>query len=178
MSAKRIRFSVRCLNVEPTLPQSLERANPRHAASDRAANSRRAAGGHPVSAAGRAARLHPQPGRRSARRQPLHLSPAVLPYVETIEMPWGARLIPVDELERLIAERRRPARPRRTPSLRGRPRRLPELVVERIQAAHTAGQTLGEIARELNADGVPTAQGGRQWWPSTVRAVLTRAGRK
>jgi hypothetical protein len=98
----------------------------------------------------------------------------VLPYVETIEMPWGTQLIPVDELERLVAEGRRPARPRPTPP-RGRPRRLSEQVVERIQAADTAGQTLGEIARELNAEGVPTAQGGRQWWPSTVRAVLRRS---
>ncbi len=32
--------------------------------------------GHPPGAARRAARLHPQPGRRSARRQPLHLHPA------------------------------------------------------------------------------------------------------
>jgi Recombinase len=102
----------------------------------------------------------------------------VLPYVETIEMPWGARLIPVDELERLLAERRRPAKPRPAPAPRGRPRQLPEQVVERIHAAHTARQTLGEIARELNANGVPTAQGGRQWWPSTVRAVLARTGRK
>ncbi len=28
----------------------------------------------------------------------------VLPYVETVEMPWGSKLIPVDELERLLAE--------------------------------------------------------------------------
>ena len=76
----------------------------------------------------------------------------VLPYVETIEMPWGTRLIPVDELERLLAEHRRPAKPRPAPALRGRPRRLPEQVVERIQAAHTAGHSLGEIARELNAE--------------------------
>src|SRR4051794_37597925 len=34
----------------------------------------------------------------------------VLPLIETIEMPWGTRLIPADELERLIAEHRRPAR--------------------------------------------------------------------
>src|SRR5271155_3362373 len=86
----------------------------------------------------------------------------VLPYIETIEMPWGALLIPVDELERLPAERRRPAKPRPTLARRGRPRQLSEQVVERIQAAHTAGQTLGEIARELNANGIPTAQGGRQ----------------
>ena len=31
----------------------------------------------------------------------------VLPYIDTIEMPWGAKLIPVDELERLLTERRR-----------------------------------------------------------------------
>jgi hypothetical protein len=102
----------------------------------------------------------------------------VLPYVETIEMPWGAQLIPVDELERLVAEGRRPAKPRPAPARRGRPQQVPGAVVERIQAAHAAGQTLGAIARELNAEDVPTAQGGRQWWPSTVRAVMTRAGRK
>jgi hypothetical protein len=32
--------------------------------------------------------------------------------------------------------------------------------------------SLAAIAAALNADGVATAQGGRQWWPSTVRAVL------
>jgi hypothetical protein len=90
-------------------------------------------------------------------------------------MPWGARLIPVDELERLLAERRRPAKPRPAPARRGRPRHVPERVVERVEVAHTAGRSLGEIARELNADKVPTAQGGRQWWPSTVRALLNRA---
>jgi Recombinase len=102
----------------------------------------------------------------------------VLPYVEAIELPWGSVLIPVDELERLLTDYRQPAKPRPAPSSRGRPRQLPEQVVKRIRSAHTAGQTLGEIARELNAKGVPTAQGGRRWWPSTVRAVLTRAGRE
>jgi Bacterial regulatory protein, Fis family len=34
----------------------------------------------------------------------------VLPYVTTVDMPWGAKLIPVDELERLLAERRRAAK--------------------------------------------------------------------
>jgi hypothetical protein len=99
----------------------------------------------------------------------------VLPYVETIEMPWGARLIPVDELGRLLAEHRRAGKPHPRPARRGRPRLVPKQVVERVEAAYTAGQSLGEIARELNADSVPTAQGGRQWWPSTVRAVLNRA---
>jgi hypothetical protein len=118
---------------------------------------------------------------RSQAAQALGLSRSaftrrVLPYVETIEMPWGALLIPVDELERLLTERRQPVKPRPASMSRGRPQRLPEPVVARIQAAHTAGESLGEIARELNADGIPTAQGGRQWWPSTIRAVLTRSG--
>jgi hypothetical protein len=101
----------------------------------------------------------------------------VLPYVETIEMPWGTRLIPADELERLLAERRRPNKPRPAPALRGRPRQVPEHVVARVKTEHSAGRSLGEIARELNADNVPTAQGGKQWWPSTVRTVLNRVGR-
>ena len=32
--------------------------------------------------------------------------------------------------------------------------------------------TLAAIAASLNEEQVPTAQGGRQWWPSTVRAAL------
>ena len=91
-------------------------------------------------------------------------------------MPWGARLIPADELERVAAERRRPARRQATPPARqGRRATVPANVVERMRAEHDAGMSLGEIARELTADTVPTAHGGRQWWPSTVRAVLLRA---
>jgi len=48
-------------------------------------------------------------------------------------------------------------------------------MVERIRADHAAGKSLSRIAAELNADGTPTAHGGRQWWPSTVRAVIVRA---
>ena len=43
---------------------------------------------------------------------PTTVSRAAVPMVETIETEWGQRLIPVDELERYVAERRRPARPR------------------------------------------------------------------
>ena len=32
-----------------------------------------------------------------------------------------------------------------------------------------------KIADRLNREGVPTARGGKQWYPSTVRAVLTGA---
>lgn len=103
----------------------------------------------------------------------------VLPLIETIEMPWGTSLIPVDELERLIADRRRPARRRATPhASAGRRTTVPAEVVERIRAEHAAGTSLGEIARRLTADRVPTAQSGAQWWPSTVRAILRRSARR
>jgi len=100
----------------------------------------------------------------------------VLPFIETLEMDWGKRLVPIDELERYLATRRRKARAERGPPARpGRkPGLLPE-VVARIRDQHGEGESLSEIARKLNADGVPTSQGGRQWWPSTVRAVLVRS---
>jgi hypothetical protein len=100
----------------------------------------------------------------------------VLPYIETIEMPWGARVVSVDELKRLLAEQRRPPRERRRPSRPpGRPSSLAPDVVKRIRAERAAGKSLAEIARDLNSSGTPTAHGGRQWWPSTVRMVLVRA---
>jgi hypothetical protein len=97
----------------------------------------------------------------------------VLPLIETVQLPWGKQLVPVDEIERLLAEHRRPA-PARPPAVRAAGRRpmLPDGVVRRIAAAHDAGHSLGQIARDLNSDGVPTAHGGARWWPSTVRVVL------
>jgi hypothetical protein len=101
---------------------------------------------------------------------------SVFPLVETIDMPWGALLIPVDELERLLDERRREASAERRPKPpRGRKATVPAEIGARIRSEHASGRTLGEIARHLNASGVATAQGGRQWWPSTVRAVLVRS---
>ena len=98
----------------------------------------------------------------------------VLPYVQTIDMPWGSTLIPVDELERLVAERRRAARATVEPAAAGRPPRVPPAIIERITTERAAGNTFRRIAAELNADLIPTAHDGAQWWPSTVRAVLGR----
>ncbi len=98
-----------------------------------------------------------------------------LPLIETVEMPWGTKLIPVDELERLIAEQRRPARTRPQRAKRGRPQILPPDLVDEIQGERAAGRTLRQIATDLNERRVPTAHAGTQWWPSTVRAVLQRA---
>jgi hypothetical protein len=98
----------------------------------------------------------------------------VLPLIETLEMPWGARLIPVDELHRLLAEQRQAVRKQAQPAPPGRPVALAPEVTDRIRTEHAAGRSLAQIARELNATGTPTAHGGAQWWPSTVRAVLGR----
>jgi DNA invertase Pin-like site-specific DNA recombinase len=98
----------------------------------------------------------------------------VLPLLETIDMPWGTQLVPVDELERIVKERRRPARGRAQTAPPGRPPAVPEELVLRIQAERAKGKSLRQIARELNASQTPTAHGGAQWWPSTVRGVLRR----
>jgi DNA invertase Pin-like site-specific DNA recombinase len=75
---------------------------------------------------------------------------------------------------RLIGQRTREAlAAKRASGVRlGRPVSLPSAVSTRIAAERKAGRSLAAIADMLNEEQVPTAQGGRQWWPSTVRAVL------
>jgi hypothetical protein len=90
-------------------------------------------------------------------------------------MPWGPQLVPVDEIERFVAEHRRPARGRASTAPPGRPAIVPDELVRHIQAEHAKGKSLRQIARDLNASQTPTANGGAQWWPSTVRAVLSRS---
>lgn len=59
------------------------------------------------------------------------------------------------------------AKPGRRPTMDGK-------TVARIIRAHDGGSSLGEIARQLNAEGVKTTHGGAKWYPSTVQAVLRR----
>lgn len=54
----------------------------------------------------------------------------------------------------------------------GRPPVVPSDVLRRIVDLHRDGLSSVRIARILEDDEVPTAHGGRQWWPATVRAVL------
>jgi len=42
----------------------------------------------------------------------------------------------------------------------------------RIIYEHGQGETITAIARRLNAEGVPTAQGGAKWWAGTVRKLV------
>ena len=102
----------------------------------------------------------------------------VIPAIATIKTEWNERLIPAAEFDRYLTDRtEQPRMPRRQPSRSGRRSTLPAEVVARIRRERANGSTLAEIADRLNRDGIPTGQGGRQWWPSTVRAVLVRSGR-
>jgi hypothetical protein len=100
----------------------------------------------------------------------------VIPAIETVKTEWGARLVPAAELERFLAERIERARqPHPQRGRAGRPHAVSDAVADRIRREHGQGRSFGEIARALNDEGVPTAQGGRQWWPSTVKAIVGRA---
>ncbi|MGH9174732.1 MAG: recombinase family protein [Vicinamibacterales bacterium] len=101
----------------------------------------------------------------------------VVPAIDTVKTPWGQRLIPVIEIERFIKQHMEAAKPRAAPRPAGRPAVLPTSIVDRIRHEYVSGRSLGEIARALTADGIPTAHGGRHWWPSTVRSILLRARR-
>jgi DNA invertase Pin-like site-specific DNA recombinase len=92
--------------------------------------------------------------------------------------PQGAAMAQVlavfAELERrLIGERTKAALAvKRAQGVRlGRPPTLPVEIVEKILAAKNNGTSWSAIARDLNDEGVPTAQGGREWYPATVRYV-------
>jgi DNA invertase Pin-like site-specific DNA recombinase len=75
---------------------------------------------------------------------------------------------------RLIGERTRAALAvKKAQGVRlGRPPELPLRVRRRIVALHRRGTGWSAIAEQLNRDRVPTAHGGSQWYPATVRAVV------
>ena len=77
---------------------------------------------------------------------------------------------------RLISRRVRAALARRrAQGVRlGRPPSMSAYAIERIKREHAAGKSLTQIANGLNADRVPTAQGGRRWYPATIRHTLIR----
>jgi hypothetical protein len=87
----------------------------------------------------------------------------IIPTIDTVKLPWGQRLIPVDELERFLRSHLAPARARQARRPAGRPSALPRSIVERIRLEYARGRGLSEIASALTADGVPTAHGGRKW---------------
>ena len=111
-----------------------------------------------VRAAARKLRVHPTTVRRRAARGQiaLHRSMVGLGITE-------------DELTRAREQAPRRGRPI------GKTEAAPE-VAERVIEMREAGLGYAEIARRLNADGVPTARGGRQWWPSSVCSLCATLG--
>jgi DNA invertase Pin-like site-specific DNA recombinase len=80
----------------------------------------------------------------------------------------------VAEFERdVISERTKTgmAEARRRGARFGKVSTLDPAVVERIRTDRAAGLSLSAIARSLDAEGIPTGQGGRRWYASTVRAI-------
>jgi DNA invertase Pin-like site-specific DNA recombinase len=75
---------------------------------------------------------------------------------------------------RLIGQRTREALAvKRQEGVRlGRPRTVSEEVRRRVQRERAQKRSLGAIARALTADNVPTAHGGKRWYPSTIAALL------
>lgn len=57
----------------------------------------------------------------------------------------------------------------------GRPTVVAREAVAIIRAMRGAGASYRQIAATLNSEGVPTAQGGREWYASTVRAIEQRS---
>lgn len=87
----------------------------------------------------------------------------------------GAILASAAQYERdLIGQRTREALAhRRSQGVRlGRRSGVSPDLLERIQARREQKASLRTIAEELNAEGVPTAQGGRKWHASTISALL------
>lgn len=56
----------------------------------------------------------------------------------------------------------------------GRPTVVLPTAVAVIRAMRSAGSSYRQIATTLNAEKIPTAQGGREWYASTVRAIAER----
>jgi DNA invertase Pin-like site-specific DNA recombinase len=56
----------------------------------------------------------------------------------------------------------------------GRPPTMSQYAIDRIRRERAAGKSMAAIANGLNTDRIPTAQGGRRWYPATIRHTLSR----
>ena len=68
---------------------------------------------------------------------------------------------------RRLATGRANGLPRGRPAVSDRPE-----LVERIAQMRDANMSLGAIAAQLNAEGVPTLRGGKKWRPSSIQTAL------
>ena len=81
---------------------------------------------------------------------------------------------------RLIGQRTREALVAKRPQgvKLGRPRQLPDDIRARIVRERTQGDPYRRIAERLDAERVPTAQGGLAWYPATIRSTFLSAERE
>lgn len=104
------------------------------------------------------------------------LDPDVDTSTENGELVAGILMQVAQWEARIISRRTRDAlaEVRKNGTRLGRPRTIPNDVRARIIAMRKH-HTLQGIADALNAEGIPTAQGGQRWHVSTVRYVLKTA---
>ena len=57
----------------------------------------------------------------------------------------------------------------------GRPTVVTPEALAIIRAMRGSGSSYRQVAKALNDAGIPTAQGGREWYASTVRAIHQRS---
>lgn len=58
----------------------------------------------------------------------------------------------------------------------GRPRRTTDHVLETVRSLRAEGLSFAAIANRLTEEGVPTSQGGKRWYPSTVKKLTEAKG--
>lgn len=124
----------------------------------------------------RACGVYADAGSRSARGQQIDVQPSCAPLGRNGRDAVGHEADPVDELERLLAERRRRGGRGRSRASSGRHPAVSAAPASRIRAERSSGKSLAKIARDLTrrrrADR-PTAghAGGRR---SSLRFSLGR----
>ncbi len=78
---------------------------------------------------------------------------------------WERRIIGVRTKDALAAKKAAGVR-------LGRPRLIPDTIINRMGRERASGKTFAAISEGLNQDQIPTAQGGSRWYPATVRKAL------
>jgi DNA invertase Pin-like site-specific DNA recombinase len=88
---------------------------------------------------------------------------------------WAFSMVARMELRRASARMRDFHAERRRQGLRRRDA-VPAEIADRILAMREQGLSYERIGQALDAEGIPTAIGGKRWWPMTVRsAALARS---